>query len=264
MTTNADLTANWNPSWIAFDLLLTLVFDDPVFLFPIQMFVVNCFRFIAYLGLWRPNRLWPSVRSGRELLSIYCLPWSLTTAPASNRNRSSRELLSIYCLPWSLTTLNPVKKNILQSWIAFDLLLTLVFDDLAKGCLLPAVVVNCFRFIAYLGLWRQLDIISLFDEVVNCFRFIAYLGLWRLCPMPGCGLCCRELLSIYCLPWSLTTIKIERMTHNGRELLSIYCLPWSLTTLVWILRSYPSRELLSIYCLPWSLTTVPYQVITTQ
>ncbi len=142
-------------SWIAFDLLLTLVFDDGNITIDSTGAVVNCFRFIAYLGLWR-----------------LCACLSLRTL--------RRELLSIYCLPWSLTTDTTIGSGSFESWIAFDLLLTLVFDDWGQMGALPNWVVNCFRFIAYLGLWRQ--------NAKN-----------------GEDVACRELLSIYCLPWSLTT-----------------------------------------------------------
>ncbi len=130
LTTRQEYIMRFISSWIAFDLLLTLVFDDFLSFFIRGSFVVNCFRFIAYLGLWR--RLGFSIHSHR-----------------------GRELLSIYCLPWSLTTQIRIYLKLCKSWIAFDLLLTLVFDDIYSFAGAATYVVNCFRFIAYLGLWRQ-------------------------------------------------------------------------------------------------------------
>ncbi len=217
--------------WIAFIIWITLVFDNRNLLRRTAATVVNCFHYLNYLGLWQPLKNKQRISTGCELLSLFELPWSLTTS-------------RFFC------------RQCMTLWIAFIIWITLVFDNNSAPLEDYIIVVNCFHYLNYLGLWQLkaiylylkggCELLSLFELpwslttilkcyliisllwiafiiwitlvfdnykltcsiwklVVNCFHYLNYLGLWQpFVPWAHEGYCC-ELLSLFELPWSLTT-----------------------------------------------------------
>ncbi len=141
--------------WIAFIIWITLVFDNFPETSGISNSVVNCFHYLNYLGLWQP---------------IQSFPYDLTRC----------ELLSLFELPWSLTTFSYNHKRYSALWIAFIIWITLVFDNQAVRQPTTGMVVNCFHYLNYLGLWQLSE--KAYAKELSC-----------------------ELLSLFELPWSLTT-----------------------------------------------------------